>query len=135
MSWNGGEVFLVPGTIYICPSGYQFMLSKELDKHGWHIKGTVAEPMNCHKPATVSGGGKSEISKLLSDFMTFGVVRIDSMLKDLAYVDMILKRDYSDRYEQSRKKDLPLLDPKRSLGSVVKLLTPSPRFMKDYIIL
>ena len=35
----------------------------------WRLVGTVAEGTLCHKPCTVSGGGKSEISKSISDAM------------------------------------------------------------------
>eukprot|EP00443_Scrippsiella_acuminata_P089539 CAMPEP_0115417602 /NCGR_PEP_ID=MMETSP0271-20121206/24214_1 /TAXON_ID=71861 /ORGANISM="Scrippsiella trochoidea, Strain CCMP3099" /LENGTH=1198 /DNA_ID=CAMNT_0002842005 /DNA_START=9 /DNA_END=3606 /DNA_ORIENTATION=+ len=132
VSWKGGEVFLVPGFVYIHPSGYQFSLQKTLNKRGWHICGTVAEPINYHKPATVSGGGKSEVSKLLSDRILFGNIRIDNVKRDLAYVDMILKRDYSDRYEEPRAGELPLLHPQRTLGSIVKLLTPSDEYTAEY---
>jgi hypothetical protein len=64
---------------YILPNGYKVEMVKKGDnsvfrakKAGttaanqytkWHLKGTVAEGSFLHKPATVSGGGKSEISK------------------------------------------------------------------------
>mmetsp|Transcript_39355 Transcript_39355/g.94264 ORF Transcript_39355/g.94264 Transcript_39355/m.94264 type:complete len:1133 (+) Transcript_39355:82-3480(+) len=132
VSWSGGEVFLVPGTVYIHPSGYQICLEKRLDKTGWHIRGTVAEPVNCHKPSTVSGGGKSEISKLLSDMITFGNALVDNTKIDLSYVDMILKRDYSDRFPSREPQHPSLLDPKVTLGSVIKMLTPSDDHCPDY---
>lgn len=131
--WHGGELPLTPGHIYVHPSGYQFRLEKDLSNKGWHIVGTVAEPCNYHKPATVSGGGKSEVSKLLSDMITFGTCRLDNVKRDLAYVDMILKRDYSDRFAVARKtSERPLLDPCRTLGSLVKLLTPLEDYCDDY---
>ena len=54
-------------------------------------------------------------------------------------VEQILKRDYSDRYllPKSRpdytKRDSRtlLLSPQRSLGSVIKMLTPSPGEFTD----
>jgi len=132
VSWSGGEIFLVPGTVYIHPSGYQICLEKRLDKAGWHIRGTVAEPVNCHKPSTVSGGGKSEISKLLSDMITFGTACIVDTKMDLSYVDMILRRDYSDRFPSKGRNNVPLLDPSVTLGSVIKMLTPSLDHCPDY---
>ncbi len=64
---------------YVLPNGYKVEMVKKGDnsvfrakKAGtsaanqytkWHLKGTVAEGSFLHKPATVSGGGKSEISK------------------------------------------------------------------------
>eukprot|EP00932_Pfiesteria_piscicida_P021260 SRR837773.8054.p1 GENE.SRR837773.8054~~SRR837773.8054.p1 ORF type:complete len:711 (-),score=209.45 SRR837773.8054:35-1939(-) len=46
---------------------------------------------------------------------------------------MILRRDYSDRFRTPiRNPELPLLDPRRTLGSFVKLLTPSDDYTDDY---
>eukprot|EP00403_Amphidinium_massartii_P032792 CAMPEP_0178435182 /NCGR_PEP_ID=MMETSP0689_2-20121128/33799_1 /TAXON_ID=160604 /ORGANISM="Amphidinium massartii, Strain CS-259" /LENGTH=1140 /DNA_ID=CAMNT_0020057253 /DNA_START=52 /DNA_END=3474 /DNA_ORIENTATION=+ len=134
IQWRDQQIFLVPDHIYVHPSGYQFSLERHLSKEGWHIVGTVAEPIHCHKPSTVSGGGKSEISKRISDMITFGNMRIEDVTRDLAYVDLIFRRDYSDRFVAPRKGkvDLPLLDPKRTLGSVVKLLTPSTAYTAEY---
>jgi len=54
---------LLPGKIYMAPSGYKIRMEKHPDAETWHLIGTVAEGTFCHKPCTVSGGGKSEISK------------------------------------------------------------------------
>jgi len=135
ITWRDQKIFLVPDCIYIHPSGYQISLERRLGKSaGWHIVGTVAEAIHCHKPSTVSGGGKSEISKRISDMISFGNMRIEDVKRDLAYVDLILRRDYSDRFLNPRKDkvDLPLLDTERTLGSVVKLLTPSPAYTLEY---
>ena len=40
----------------------------------WRLVGTVAEGTFCHKPSTVSGGGKSEISKPITDSIIQGPV-------------------------------------------------------------
>jgi len=132
ITWSGGEVFLVPGTVYIHPSGYQICLEKRLDKSAWHIRGTVAEAVHCHKPSTVSGGGKSEISKLLSDMITFGNAKVDNIKFDLSYVDMILKRSYSDRFADRVGEIRDPLDPSVKVGSVIKALTPSDEYTPAY---
>jgi len=134
ITWRDVQIFLVPGNVYIHPSGYQFALEKRLSGSGWHIVGTVAEPIHCHKPSTVSGGGKSEISKRISDMISFGTFRVEDLKRDMAYVDLILRRDYSDRYlsKPQGKVERPLLDPSRTLGSVVKLLTPSNSYTPEF---
>ena len=53
---------LTPGTSYIVPSGFKVELQREEASGQWRLIGTTAEGTFCHKPATVSGGGKSEIS-------------------------------------------------------------------------
>ena len=58
---------LLPGRIYIHPSGYKVRMAKHHAAPSWRLVGTVPEGAFCHKPCTVSGGGKSEISKSLVD--------------------------------------------------------------------
>jgi hypothetical protein len=74
------SIGLKPGVTYLLPNGYKVEMVKKgansavRAKAGtagegdgrlttWRLKGTLAEGAHCHKPATVSGGGKSEISK------------------------------------------------------------------------
>ena len=40
------------------PSGYKIDLEKQPPTRAWRLIGTVAEGTSCHKPCTVSGGGK-----------------------------------------------------------------------------
>jgi hypothetical protein len=123
---------LLPGRIYIHPSGYKVRMAKHHSAPSWRLVGTVPEGAFCHKPCTVSGGGKSEISKSLTDAVlpgSFYVVRFDD---DMAQVQAILDRSYDDA-QLGRGRARPLLDPDRSLGSVVKLLTPNPaEFTPEY---
>ena len=105
----------------------------------WRLVGTVPEGTFCHKPCTVSGGGKSEISKSLVDAVLHGPFYVRSFEEDMALVEEIFDRDYDD----ARLPDLrggngggpsrPILSPERSLGSVIKLLTPNPaEFTPEY---
>ena len=50
---------LLPGRIYIHPSGYKVRMEKHHSAPSWRLVGTVPEGALCHKPCTVSGGGKS----------------------------------------------------------------------------
>ena len=60
------------------------------------------------------------------------------MEKDFDLVQQIFDRDYSDRWKPDRGPDYatepsrPILSPRRSLGSVIKLLTPSEDYTDEY---
>ena len=125
---------LLPGRIYIHPSGYKVRMEKHHAAPSWRLVGTVPEGAFCHKPCTVSGGGKSEISKSLVDAVLPGSFFVRSFDEDMELVAEVLRRSYDDaRITGERGPGRPLLSPERSLGSVVKLLTPSPAdFTPEY---
>lgn len=125
---------LLPGRTYIRPSGYQVHMEKPAANRAWRLIGTVAEGTFCHKPCTVSGGGKSEISKPITDAILHGPVFVANFREDMEQVNELLNRDYSVRFsDKAKKDDRPLLSPERSLGSVIKLLTPDTRdFTAEY---
>src|ERR1035438_5972926 len=80
------------------------------------------------KNSPVSGGGKSEISKPITDAVLTGPVFIADLKNDFDRVAELIDRDYSSRFLDRAKVDQRLvLAPERSLGSVIKLLTPDPR--------
>lgn len=134
------KIPLLPGKIYMAPSGYKLRMEKHPSAPSWRIIGTAAEGTFCHKPCTVSGGGKSEISKSLVDYMQYGSVFVSDIEDDLDQVERIFHRDYSDRWIPSLKEtqnyavfpSRQILSPKRSLGSVIKLLTPSEDYTPEY---
>jgi len=124
------QIKLLAGKYYVRPGGYRVHLESVPDEPGvWRLIGTVAEGTVCHKPCTVSGGGKSEISKAISDAIICGKVFVSDFESDMDQVAAILSRDYSDRFvDRGRSTDArPILSPERSFGSVIKLLTPSTR--------
>ncbi|RRD30091.1 hypothetical protein [Actinomyces bowdenii] len=127
---------LLVGTTYITPSGYRVHAKhREGDPKQWHLVGTAPWATHAHKPATVSGGGKSEISKSLLDAFVFGEAYIGDVEADLDAVQALLDRDYSQRFAdpQANGKDhRPILSAERSLGSVIKLFTPSSAFSEDH---
>ncbi len=126
---------LLPEKTYILPSGYKVEMVKPAGGRRWRLIGTTAEGTFCHKPCTVSGGGKSEISKSISDAMINAPVFIGDLKKDFDFVQEIINRDYRTRFRDAtpnQPEGRPLLSPNRSLGSVVKLLTPSPDYSEDY---
>ena len=125
---DGGEqnIRLSPEKTYVRPSGYKVRMEKP-PGHGrqWRLVGTVAEGTFCHKPCTVSGGGKSEISKPITDAILTGPVFVSDLKNDFDRVAELIDRDYSDRFADKSRTDFrKVLSPERSLGSVIKLLTP-----------
>ena len=132
----GGEqtIKLLATKTYVHPSGYRVRMEKPPGNRAWRLVGTVAEGILCHKPSTVSGGGKSEISKPISDAIIQGSVFVGDFDQDMDRVDALLMRDYSRRFQDPSRngKDFrPILSPDRTLGSVIKLLTPSPDDYED----
>lgn len=129
------KISLQPGITYILPSGYKIEMVKPSAGQRWRLIGTNAEGTFCHKPCTVSGGGKSEISKSLSDAMISGPVIVKNLKKDLkAAVDLIY-HDYGNRYKNPNepgKMSRPLLCSTRSLGSVIRLFTPHSAYTDEY---
>lgn len=127
--WSNGQtersIKLLPGRTYVRPSGYKVHMEKPGINRSWRLVGTVAEGILCHKPCTVSGGGKSEISKPITDAILTGPVFVADFKRDFDQVAELLTRDYGDRFtEPARDDQRPILSAERSLGSVIKLLTP-----------
>jgi hypothetical protein len=139
---NGKEVAipLAPNNIYMTPSGHKIHIEKHPGAPSWRIIETAADGTYCHKPCTVSGGGKSEISKSIRDYMLYGPIFVADIEADLAKVDEIFKRDYSKRWrsecknhpDYSKRPSRAILSPERSLGSVIKLLTPNADYTDEF---
>jgi hypothetical protein len=134
VSWfdADGEYHEIPlrlGQVYLSPNGYRVELARDPhDRTAWTLVGTDPRVTACHKPATVSGGGKSEISKAITDAIVVGAEYIADFDGDLDQVAAILERDYSERFadpSHNHQDHRTILSDKRSLGSVIKLLTPS----------
>lgn len=122
---------------YLTPDGYQVrMVPQAADRTQWSLVGTTPTATSCHKPSTVSGGGKSEISKAITDAFIFGNAYTPDIDADLDAVAEILERDFSDRFAEPSSRGVdqrPLLSDDRSIGSVIKLLTPSAsEYTADY---
>ncbi len=141
ITWEQGgvprSIRLQPGQVYIQPNGYKVEMQKHPGAPSWRLIGTHPEGTFCHKPSTVSGGGKSEISKSLDDAVLYGPIFVDDLHKDLDRIQEIFDRDYSDRFlpgfeGEDRDPGRKPLSTERSLGSVIKLLTPSPRHKPEF---
>lgn len=137
VSWANGEKSLkmLPENTYLLPSGYRVTLQRHPGAPSWRIVGTEPEGTFCHKPCTVSGGGKSEISKAFSDSYIFGPFFVNDLKSDLEAAEAIITKDYTDRFEVKIEKKTPsrkLLSHDRSMGSVIKLMTPSPEYTPEF---
>lgn len=141
VSWKkpGGQtasIKLKAETAYIGPNGFRVQMERlRANPRQWNLVGTSPEATSCHKPATVSGGGKSEISKALADAILEGYVYVPDLEKDMDAVAAILARDFSERFRDPTKNGTDhrlILSAERSVGSVIKLLTPSPDYNDEY---
>lgn len=132
---NEQGITLLAGKTYLYADGYSVRLVKPAEGRRWRLIGTVPEATHCHKPCTVSGGGKSEISKSIADAIIHGPCYVGDLARDLDAVEAILSRDFGQRFvdpARNRDNSRPILGPQRSLGSVIKLLTPSAEYTEEH---
>lgn len=138
ISWKYNDVInslpLEIGKIYVMPSGYRIHVEKP-DVRGarWKMIGTSSNGVFCYKPATVSGGGKSEIAKSIDGFISSGPTLVHDYKQDFEHAKEICNKDFSRRFKSKEKHDdRTLLDKNRTLGSVIKLLTPNDYYTDEY---
>jgi hypothetical protein len=131
------SIRVLPNHVYVHPSGYKIVVRRHPTAPKWYLVGTLAEPTFCHKPSTVSGGGKSEISKSMNDAVIHGPIFIGDYDEDMGIVESIINRDYSDAILPEYKPyhsdpSRPILSVDRTLGSVIKLLTPDDAYTAEH---
>ncbi|NEQ67519.1 MAG: hypothetical protein F6K21_18825 [Symploca sp. SIO2D2] len=138
ISWDSkGEshsIKLQPDIIYMLPSGYKVEMVRPKAASRWRLIGTSAIGTYCHKPCTVSGGGKSEISKSIADAIVAGPVFTADIKSDFDKVEEVLGYDFYSRFKDGNPKpdSRAILSPDRSIGSVIKLLSPSSQYTDEY---
>lgn len=141
VSWDDGQggrssIPLRAGKAYLSPNGYRVHMTQlAADRTQWSLIGTVPYGTSCHKPSTVSGGGKSEISKAITDAFIFGNAYAPDIEADLDEVQGILDSDFTNRFADPAARGVdhrPVLSDQRSIGSVIKLLTPSALYNDEY---
>ncbi len=132
ISWLQGDqqqsIKLLSNHTYVYPNGFRVTMERHPHAPSWRLVGTHPEGTFCHKPSTVSGGGKSEISKSLSGAVISGDFFVEDFDKDMDWVKKIFDHDFSNRFRDPAKNGIDQRSPlssKRTLGSVIKLLTPS----------
>jgi len=121
---------------FVYPTGLKMNLVRNPAANSWRLVGTYSEGTMCHKPCTVSGGGKSEISKSIQDAMFYGPIFTANFEADMKAVEDVVNKDYSGRFvsnpEKNKEKARSILSNERSLGSVIKLLNASPENTDEY---
>ena len=139
ITWpHDGHVVSIPlraRELYFLPNGYRLRLEKQVGGTQWRLIGTRPRGTLCHKPCTVSGGGKSEISKSIAAALLKGPVFVRDYHRDMDQVAEILKMDFSAIYRNRPPGDRssrPILSFDRSLGSVIQLLSPSPEYTDEH---
>ncbi len=138
--WTYGSGFhslvLRAGHTWVLPWGTKIRLEKQPGGTSWRLIASRADGILCHKPCTVSGGGKSESSKSLGSIILRGPIFVADYHRDIERVAEILRRDFSDiyrkRHHSSDRARRPILSKERSLGSVIKLLTPSTEYTDEH---
>ncbi len=127
---------ILPHEIYVHPTGYRIRMDRHSKTGAWRLMGTAGDGLLCHKPCTVSGGGKSEISKSITDAITDSPFVTGDYGADMALAREIIEKPYGDRFKDPAENhgadSRSILSPKRSLGSVIKLLSPSPLNKDEY---
>ncbi|HMF77554.1 MAG TPA: hypothetical protein VK604_17990 [Bryobacteraceae bacterium] len=116
---------------YVLPWGTKIRLEKQLGGTAWRLVASRADGILCHKPCTVSGGGKSEISKSIVSIILKGPIFVSDYHKDIERVTEIVNKDFSAIYKKpvaGGRGSRPILSHERSLGSVIKLMTPSKEY-------
>jgi phosphoenolpyruvate carboxykinase (diphosphate) len=139
ITWRQGDhdrrLTLRNDATYFLPSGFRIRLEKQIGGAAWRLVGARPRGTLCHKPCTVSGGGKSEISKSIANALLKGPVFVKDYHHDMDQVAEIFARDFSTIYRR-RASDArtrrPILSPERTLGSVIQLLTPSPEYTDEH---
>ncbi len=129
------KLTLSPYKTYVHPTGSKLKLEKHKSIDLWRIIETFAEGVFCHKPCTVSGGGKSEISKSMQNAITYSNFNIQNIDEDFKKADEIIEYVYSNRWkikDPKRPISRSFLSEKRSLSSAVKLLIPSEQNSDEF---
>ena len=87
---------------YMLPWGTKIRLEKQTGGTAWRLVASRADGILCHKPCTVSGGGKSEISKSIGSIILKGPVFVSDYQREIEQVEEILKKDFSTIYKEPR---------------------------------
>jgi phosphoenolpyruvate carboxykinase (diphosphate) len=129
------QLTLHPANVYVLPSGFRVHLEKQPYGAAWRLVGSRPRGTLCHKPCTVSGGGKSEISKSIAHALLNGPVYVRDYREDMDKVAEIFARDFSGVYKNrppDARSSRPILSPDRTMGSVIRLFTTSPHYTDEH---
>ena len=122
-------------TTYGLPNGFRLRMEKQSGGSAWRLVGARPRGTLCHKPCTVSGGGKSEISKSIANVILEGPVFVGDFQHDIERVAEILQKDFGCIYKRrptDPRTGRSILSPERTMGSVIQLFTPSPEYKEEH---
>jgi hypothetical protein len=122
-------------TTYVLPNGFRLRMEKQSGGSAWRLVGARPRGTLCHKPCTVSGGGKSEISKSIDNVILEGPVFVGDYPRDIEIVAELLNKDFSRIYKNrppDHRSGRQILSPERTMGSVIHLFTPSPEYTDEH---
>ncbi len=127
---RAGALTLRAGETYVLPSGTSAGSRSSPAGSAWRLiasrRGRNALPQALH------GVGRRQVGDLesLASIILKGPVFVSDHRRDFDLVAEILKRDFSDLPHPARpaRAARPILSGQRSLGSVIKLLTPSNEY-------
>jgi hypothetical protein len=132
---ESGQLTLRSDITYVLPNGFRLCLEKQSGGSAWRLVGARPRGTLCHKPCTVSGGGKSEISKSIANVILEGPVFVGDYQHDIEQVAEILRKDFGAIYKQTVSEERmhrPILSPERTMGSVIHLFTPSSEYTDQH---
>ncbi len=90
IAWRHGDrdqhLTLRNDATYFLPNGFRIRLEKQTGGTAWRLVGARPRGTLCHKPCTVSGGGKSEISKSIANALLKGPVFVKDYQRDMDQV-------------------------------------------------
>jgi hypothetical protein len=139
IQWTAGgavnRLALRADATYMLPNGFRIRMEKQSGGSAWRLVGARPRGTLCHKPCTVSGGGKSEISKSIGNVILEGPVFVGDYHLDAELVEEILKKDFSGIYKNrpaNARNSRPILSPDRTMGSVIQLFTPSIDYKDEH---
>lgn len=136
---------LDPDKNYFLPNGMSVrmqcddILEKGASIIAWKLIGRSAKGTFNHKSDTVSGGGKSELSKPVDDILRAKQLSVSNLHDALDGVDQLINLHenhfeiFKNRFKYgSNGRGRGALDDSRSLSSLVKLMTASPQYTDQY---
>jgi hypothetical protein len=129
------QLTLRADTTYVLPNGFRLRMERQPGGPTWRLVGARPRGTLCHKPCTVSGGGKSEISKSIANVILEGPVFVGDYHHDVEQVAAILKKDFANIYKDrapDQRAHRPVLSPERTMGSVIHLFTPSLEYKNEH---
>ena len=137
VSWKneGGQLPLSGDATYVLPNGFRLRMEKQPGGSAWRLVGARPRGTLCHKPCTVSGGGKSEISKSIGNVILEGPVFVGDFQNDVERVAEILNTDFSGIYKNrpaNPRAHRSILSMERTMGSVIQLFTPSSEYKDEH---